>query len=281
MTLGIGLDNVVNVESDAEFRLVPTALTAAITADRDAGRRPLAVVGVAGTTSSTAVDPLDRIADICAREQLWFHVDAAYAGVAAAVPELRPLFAGMERADSVVLNPHKWLFTPMDCSVFLVRRPEALKRAFSLVPAYLETAEQDAVINVMDYGFQLGHRFRALKLWMVLRAFGARGIVDRIRHHCALASGFADWVRAEPGWSIEAPHPFSVVCFRHLAGGDERSAQAHNTRILDRVNASGEVFLSHTMLKGRYVLRVAVGNLRTSRAHLERAWTLLRDAARG
>jgi aromatic-L-amino-acid decarboxylase len=281
MTLGIGLDNVVNVESDAEFRLVPAALAAAIASDRDAGRRPLAVVGVAGTTSSTAVDPLDRIADICAREQLWFHVDAAYAGVAAAVPEMQPLFAGMERADSVVLNPHKWLFTPMDCSVFLVRRPEALKRAFSLVPAYLETAEQDAVINVMDYGFQLGHRFRALKLWMVLRAFGARGIVDRIRHHCALASGFADWVRTEPGWSIEAPHPFSVVCFRHLAGGDEGAAQAHNTRILDRVNASGEVFLSHTMLKGRYVLRVAIGNLRTSRAHLERAWTLLRDAARG
>lgn len=279
MTLGIGSDNVVNVESDAEFRMIPAALERAIAADRAAGHRPIAVVGVLGTTSSTSVDPLAAIADIAAREKLWYHVDAAYAGVAGAVPELRHHFVGMERADSVVINPHKWLFTPMDCSVLLIRRPEVLKRAFSLVASYLETTEQDTVINYMDYGFQLGHRFRALKLWMVIRAFGAKGIADRIRHHCALASEFADWVRSAPGWTVEAPHPFSVVCFRHDAPGSLDESNAHNARILDRVNGSGEVFLSHTVLRGRYVIRVAIGNLRTERNHLDRAWTLLREAA--
>ena len=187
--------------------------------------------------------------------------------------------AGTELADSLVVNPHKWLFTPMDCSVLLVRRPEPLKRAFSLVPAYLETAEQDAVLNYMDYGFQLGHRFRALKLWMVIRAFGVRGIADRLRHHCTMAAEFATWVRETPGWTIEAPHPFSVVCFRHDAPSTLEQSNAHNARILDRVNASGEVFLSHTVLRGRYVLRVAVGNLRTKRRHLKRAWALLCEAA--
>ncbi len=281
MTLGIGSDNVVTVESDAEFRMKPDALQAAITADRAAGYRPIAVVGVLGTTSTTSVDPLDAIADIAEREQLWYHVDAAYAGVAGAVPEMRHHFTGLDRADSVVVNPHKWLFTPMDCSVFLTRRPEALKRAFSLVAAYLETAEQDTVLNYMDYGFQLGHRFRALKLWMVIRAFGARGIADRIRHHCAMAQEFAGWVRSEAasGWGVEAPHPFSVVCFRHDDGGSLAESNAHNARILDRVNASGEVFLSHTVLRGRYVLRVAIGNLRTDRGHLARAWALLQQAA--
>lgn len=279
MTLGIGIDNVVHVDSDAEFRMIPAALERAITSDRAAGRRPIAVVGVLGTTSSTAVDPLAAIADIAARERIWFHVDAAYAGVTGAVPEMRHHFAGADRADSFVVNPHKWLFTPMDCSVFLVRRPEALKRAFSLVASYLETAEQETVTNYMDYGFQLGHRFRALKLWMVIRAFGADGIATRIRHHCALAAEFAGWVRDEPGWTVEAPHPFSVVCFRHAANGTEVDVAAHNARILDRVNASGEIFLSHTVLKGRYVLRVAIGNLRTRREHLERAWALLRTAA--
>lgn len=280
MTLGIGSDNVVNVESDTEFRLVPAALERAIAADRAAGHRPLAVVGVLGTTSSTSVDPLAAIAEICEREKLWFHIDAAYAGVAGAVPEMRHHFEGMERADSVVINPHKWLFTPMDCSVFLIRKPEALKRAFSLVASYLETTEQDTVVNYMDYGFQLGHRFRALKLWMVIRAFGARGIADRIRHHCALAAEFAGWVRAAPGWTVEAPHPFSVVCFRHDGGGRSlEESNAHNARILEAVNAAGDVFLSHTVLKGRYVIRVAIGNLRTERSHLARAWELLRRAA--
>ena len=279
MTLGIGLENVVNVASDEGFRMRPDALAAAIAADRAAGHRPIAVVGVLGTTSTTSVDPLRAIGAIAQREGLWYHVDAAYAGVTRCVPGLAGHFDGIELADSVVVNPHKWLFTPMDCSVLLVRRPEVLKRAFSLVPAYLETAEQDRVVNYMDYGFQLGHRFRALKLWMVLRAFGRHGIQSRLEHHCGLAQEFADWVRMERGWTLEAPPLFSVVCLRHDAPGGLEASNAHNARILDRVNASGEVFLSHTMLRGRYVLRVAIGNLRTERKHLERAWALLREAA--
>jgi aromatic-L-amino-acid decarboxylase len=279
MTLGIGLENVVNVESDAEFRMIPEALERAIAEDRAAGHRPIAVVGVLGTTSSTSVDPLAAIARIATREKIWFHVDAAYAGAAGAVPEMRHHFDGADAADSFVVNPHKWLFTPMDCSVLLVRKPEALKRAFSLVASYLVTAEQDTVINYMDYGFQLGHRFRALKLWMVMRAFGARGIADRIRHHCALAKEFEGWVRKEAGWTVEAPNHFSTVCFRHSIPGPESDVAAHNARIMDTVNASGEVFLSHTVLKGRYVIRLTVGNLRTERAHVARAWELLRAAA--
>lgn len=280
MTLGLGLENVVRVRADAEFRMRPERLAAAISADRAAGFRPLAVVATVGTTSTTSVDPVSAIADICGREKLWLHVDGAYGGVAGAVPELRHHLDGVDRADSFVVNPHKWLFTPMDCSVLLTRRPDVLKRAFTLVPAYLDTAEHDVVVNYMDYGYQLGRRFRALKLWMVLRAFGADGITARIRHHCELAGTFAAWVGAEPGWEIVAPHPFSVVCFRHLLpGADEKALTAHNSRILDTVNESGDIFMSHTVLGGRYVLRVAVGNLHTEERHLAMAWDLLRTAA--
>lgn len=280
MTLGIGFENVVRVKADAEFRMRPDALREAIAADRARGMKPIAVVATVGTTSITSVDPVPAIADICAAEKLWLHVDGAYAGVAGAVPELRHHLDGVDRADSFVVNPHKWLFTPMDCSVFFTRRPEVLKRAFSLVAAYLETAEQDVVVNYMDYGFQLGRRFRALKLWMVLRAFGADGIAARIRHHCELATMFAGWVRAESEWEIAAPHPFSTVCFRHVpAGLSLAEVNAHNARILDRVNESGDIFMSHTMLGPTYVLRVAIGNLRTGESHLARAWELLRGGA--
>jgi aromatic-L-amino-acid decarboxylase len=279
MTLGIGFENVVRVPADADFRMRPGALAASIAADRAAGRRPIAVVATVGTTSMTSVDPVAAIADICARENLWLHVDGAYAGVCGTVPELRHHLDGVDRADSFVVNPHKWLFTPMDCSVFYTRRPDVLKRAFSLVAAYLETTEPDTVINYMDYGFQLGRRFRSLKLWMVLKAFGAEGLRARIRHHCALAATFAGWVRAEAEWEVSAPHPFATVCFRHVAPGGETAANASNARILERVNQGGEIFLSHTMLGSTYVLRVAIGNLRTEERHLARAWELLRAAA--
>ncbi len=282
MTLGIGLDNVIRIEADAEFRMKPAALRDAIAADRAAGFLPIAVVATVGTTSITSVDPVNAIADVCAEEKLWLHVDGAYGGVAGAVPELRHLLDGVDRADSFVVNAHKWLFTPMDCSVFFTRRPDVLKRAFSLVAAYLETAEQDMVVNYMDYGFQLGRRFRALKLWMVLRAFGAEGIARRIRHHCELATTFAGWVKAAHGWEVAAPHPFSTVCFRHVpAGVPPGEVNAHNARILDRVNESGDIFISHTMLGPTYVLRVAIGNLRTGEDHLARAWALLCAAASG
>ncbi len=282
MTLGLGLENVVHVASDADFRLRPEMLARAILADRAQGFRPLAVVATAGTTSMTSVDPIADIANICQRESLWLHVDGAYGGSAMAVPELRPLFAGLEKADSLVVNPHKWLFTPMDCSVLFTRHPKVLRRAFSLVPEYLTTTEGDDALNYMDYGLQLGRRFRALKLWMVIRAFGSDGIANRIRHHCRLAQTFAEWVRAAGnGWAVCAPVPFSTVCFRHVPAGetDEDEIASHNSVIMSRVNESGDVFISHTKLGDQYVLRVAIGNLRTSEATLERAWALLRSAA--
>lgn len=282
ITLGLGAANVVRLPSDAAFRMRVDALEAAIAADRAQGFRPLAVVATVGTTSTTSVDPVDAIAAVCEREGCWLHVDAAYAGVLAMVPEHRHHFAGLERADSLVVNAHKWLFTPMDCSVLWTRHPQVLKRAFSLTPAYLETAEQDVALSQSDYSFQLGRRFRALKLWFVLRAFGLEGLRARLRHHCALAGRFAGWVGREPGWRVMAPVPMSVVCFRHEPAGvaDEAAHAAHNARILDRVNATGRVFLSHTKLGERYVLRLAVGNVRTQEAHVALAWELLRGAAR-
>lgn len=279
MTLGIGSDNVVRVACDERFRLRVDALRDAIAADRSLGYLPLAVVATVGTTSTTSIDPVPEIADLCSTEGLWLHVDAAYGGVAAIVPEMRDVLLGVHRADSLVVNPHKWLFTPIDCSVLYTRRPEVLKRAFSLVPDYLATSESDTV-NMMDYGVQLGRRFRSLKLWMVIRAFGRDGLAARIRHHCALARELASWVSAERDWRVVAPVPFSVVCVRY-APADLRDDEADvlNEQIMQHVNASGRAYLSHTRLDGRQVIRVAIGNVRTERRHLEDAWQLLREAA--
>jgi aromatic-L-amino-acid decarboxylase len=280
ITLGIGHENCVRIPTDAAFRMRPDALKEAIVADRAAGRLPLAVVATVGTTSTASVDPVDAIAAICAEAGAWLHVDASYAGTAAVVPECRNIFEGVDRADSLVVNPHKWMFTPVDISAMYTRRPDVLKRAFTLVPDYLITAEQDQVVNLMDYGVQLGRRFRALKLWMVIRAFGVSGIVERLRRHMALAAEFASWVEQDTDWIMAAPQKFSLVCFRYAPGTmDPTDADALNRRILDRVNASGRVYLSHTKLKDRFVLRLAIGNLRTERTHVHEAWRLLREAA--
>jgi aromatic-L-amino-acid decarboxylase len=278
IALGLGLANLRKVPADAAFRMDPVALEALIAEDRARGRLPIAVVATAGTTSTTSVDPLQAIAAICRREAIWLHVDAAYGGGAAICPEFRPLFDGMEEADSVVMNPHKWLFTPVDCSVLLVREAAALRNAFSLVPEYLRT-DEEGVTNLMDYGIQLGRRFRALKLWMVIRAFGVSGLRDRIRFHCELARELAGWVRAEPGFEVVAPVPFSVVCLRLTRGATGEEQDRLNERVLAEVNAAGPVFLSHTRLGGRLVLRVAIGNLRTERRHVAAAWELIRTAA--
>ena len=196
------------------------------------------------------------------------------------LPELRPLFSGWEEADSIVVNPHKWLFTPIDCSVLYVRDPDRLKRAFSLTPEYLQTAEQDEARNLMDYGVALGRRFRSLKLWFVMRYFGAQGIRDRLRQHVEMASTVASWVDAESGWERIAPVPFSTVVFRFApVGVGEEDGDRLNRRIMDLVNGTGEVFLSHTVLNGRFCLRIAIGNLKTRWEHLERSWTLLKEAA--
>jgi aromatic-L-amino-acid decarboxylase len=240
----------------------------------------MAVVATAGTTSTTSVDPVPEIADLCERHGLWLHVDAAYAGSAAICPELRALMPGIERADSLVVNPHKWLFTPVDCSVLYVRDPALLKAAFSLVPEYLRT-DEPGVTNLMDLGFQLGRRFRALKLWMVIRAFGVEGLRERIREHCAMARTLAARVVAEPGFELSAPAPFSAVCFRALPSSraDPAAEDSFNERLLARVNAAGPFFLSHTSLRGRYTLRVAVGNVRTRPEHLDALWRLLVEEA--
>lgn len=281
IVLGIGQENVVKVATDEAFRMSPAALNTAVQADLAAGYKPFFVCASVGTTSTTSIDPVPAIADIAAAYGLWLHVDGAYGGVAAIAPEKRDVLAGVERADSFVTNPHKWLFTPMDLSAFYTRHPAVLKRAFSLLPEYLRSAETDAnvVTDYMDYGVQLGRRFRALKLWFVLRAYGREGLASRLREHMRLAGLLADWIDAAPDFERLAPTPFSAVCFRaHPLGmADEAALDALNERLLTAVNATGQIFISHTKLHGRYTLRLAIGNIRTEERHIQKAWRLLQE----
>jgi aromatic-L-amino-acid decarboxylase len=282
IVLGIGREGVRRIPTDERFRMRADELAAAIAEDRAAGRRPIAVVATIGTTSTTSIDPLPDIGAICGRERVWLHVDAAYGGSAAVIPEMRGVLEGVEMADSLVVNPHKWLFVPLDCSALFFRDPSVARAALSLVPEYLKTPEGEGVTNLMDYGPALGRRFRALKLWMVLRYFGRAGLAERLREHLRLARELAQWVDEHPQWERMAPVPFSTVCFRHDPGGlDDEEVDLVNERILTEVNASGEAFLSHTRLRGRFVLRLAIGNLRTRESHVRRAWELLREAAAG
>lgn len=279
IALGLGRENVVKVACDEAYRMRADALDACIASDVAAGMRPMAIVATAGTTSTTSVDPVAEIAAVAERHGVWLHVDAAYAGSAAIVPEMRWVLSGSERADSIVVNPHKWMFVPMDLSVLFVRDEAQLRRTFSLVPDYLQTGDE-GVRNYMDYGLQLGRRFRALKLWFVLRHLGAEGIRERLREHVALAAEFAGWVEAEAEWEVLAPHPFSVVCFRYAPSRvSPDDFDALNAALLDAVNASGEVFLSHTKIGERYALRLAVGNIRTTRDDVAVAWAALRREA--
>lgn len=280
IVLGIGQDGLRKIATDDAFRMDPGALERAIEEDRRDGWTPCAVVATVGTTSTTSIDPVPAIAEVCGREGLWLHVDAAYAGSAAVAPELQWVLEGADRADSLVMNPHKWLFVPVDLSVLYTRRPEVVKAAFSLVPEYLKTAEEAVAPNLMDYGVSLGRRFRALKLWAVMRAFGGDGLAARVREHVRLAQLFRGWVAADPGFEVSAPTPLSVVCFRaRFPGAPADEEDRRNHAVLNAVNASGEAFLSHTVLRGRTVLRLAVGNIRTEERHVARAWELLRDAA--
>ena len=280
MALGLGHENLVKIRADAEFRMDVNVLRDAIAADRVAGMLPLAIVATTGTTSVTSVDPVRAVAEVAKANDCWLHVDGAYGATAAVVPELRYILDGADLADSIVVNPHKWLFTPVDCSVLYVRRPEILKQAFALLPEYLITKQADSVVNLMDYGIQLGRRFRSLKLWMVLRAFGADGLAERIRHHCELAREFAGFVHYEGGWELTAPVPLSLVCFRYApAGMSEDDIARVNGAIMEHVNARGKAYLSHTKVAGKYMLRLAIGNIRTGREHIELVWKELRDAA--
>jgi aromatic-L-amino-acid decarboxylase len=227
-----------------------------------------AVIATIGTTGAAAVDPVPEIADACEAAGIWLHVDSAYAGSAAICPELRHHFTGWERADSIGVNPHKWLGVPMDCSALWTRRAEEFRRAFSLVPEFLQSP--DDAVNLSELSVPLGRRFRALKLWAVLRCYGKAGLQERIREHVRLAALFEQWVRQEPGWAVAAPRHFSLVCFRREGTDDE------NQRLLERVNDSGEVFLSHARLGDRYALRLAIGNFRTTEDDVRLAWEVLR-----
>jgi aromatic-L-amino-acid decarboxylase len=258
--LGMGLRK---VPCDAEFRMMPP----------DSASDAAAVVATVGTTASTAVDPVAAVAEVCERDGAWLHVDAAYAGTAMVCPEHRWAFEGVERADSVVVNAHKWMLTPMDCSLLWTRRAADFRAAFSLIPEYLRTPHSEDALSLSEYGPALGRRFRALKLWAVLRCYGRRGLQEHVRSGIRLAGLFEQWVSNEPGWELCAPRRFSVVCFRR-DGSDEL-----NRELLERVNASGEIFISHAVLNGRYALRLAVGQQRTTLADVERAWEILRREA--
>ena len=275
---GYGLDHLRRVATCADRTLDPGALAAAIVRDRDAGLEPACVVATVGTTSTGAVDPLPAIGALCQEHGLWLHVDAAWAGSAAVCPEHRDMLAGVELADSFLFNPHKWLLTNFDCTAYYVRDVDALERACATTPAYLRTAHDPEVVNYRDRQLQLGRRFRALKLWFVLRSYGTRGLQAHIREHVRLAALFADWVAASPDFELLAPVSLGLVCFRQRPEDldpTDPSLDDRNRQLLDRVNASGEVFLTHTELDGRVALRLSVGTRATEEQHVRRAWQLL------
>ena len=279
IVLGLGHGSISRVPSDHQFRMRADALASALAADRAAGTTPVAVVATIGTTSTTSADPVGEIAAICRQQGVWLHVDAAYAGVTAMVPESRPHFHGWELADSVVVNPHKWLFVPFDLSAMYCRRMDLVRQTFSLVPEFLRTDDEArGARNLMDTGVQLGRRFRALKLWMVLRDLGADGIRAALSEHMRLARLFARWVDEDDEFERLADVPFSVVCFRARRRNcaDDGSLDRFNERLLGAVNATGEAFLSHTRIDGRYAIRLAIGHLRTTQSHVAAVWSLLR-----
>ena len=288
ITLGLGLKSLRKIECNDRFEMIPEKLAAAIDEDIEEGYLPICVIPTVGTTSTSSVDPVDAIADICEKYGIWLHVDTAYAGSTAIVPEYSKYFKGWERADSIVVNPHKWLFTPFDLSVLYCKDLNVLKEAFSLVAEYLKTTDEQTVKNGMDYGIQLGRRFRALKLWFVIRYFGREGLIERLREHCRLARLFATWVEESDDWEMMAPVPFALVCFRALgpsphsskglASDDELNAL--NERIMNEINASGEAYLSHTKLNGKYTIRLSVGSIRVEERHLQKVWDLLNERLR-
>src|ERR1700716_458866 len=285
ITLGLGQRALRKIPSDSEFRMDVNALYEAVDEDKRNGMLPFCVVATVGTTSTSSIDPVPAIVDVCERHAMWLHVDAAYAGSAAIVPELRHVLDGCERADSLVLNPHKWLFTPFDLSVLYCRHMDLLGRAFSLVPEYLRTPEQAKVRSGSDYGVQLGRRFRALKLWMIIRYFGHEGLAARIREHCRLAQLFASWVEESTDWEIMAPTPFALVCFRAhprvlTEEGEAKRLDVLNEAIMHGVNATGKAFLSHTKLNDKLTLRLSIGNIRTTERHVQQVWELLNEQLR-
>jgi aromatic-L-amino-acid decarboxylase len=277
----LGLNNLRKLPVDEDFALIPEELEKAIVEDRANGLTPLAVVAAIGTTSSTAVDPLKRIGEICKTNEVWLHVDAAYAGTAAILPEMRWILDGAENADSIVINPHKWLMTNLHCTAYWVKDVEALLSTMSTDPEYLKTAHDQEAVNFRDWGIPLGRRFRALKLWFVIRSYGVEGLQELIRGHIELAQKFRSWVEQHPDFEILAPSPFGLVCFRFNPDGrylSENELDALNERLLKEVNSDGRVHLTHTVLRGQYTIRLVVGQRTTTEQHVRLAWELIREA---
>jgi aromatic-L-amino-acid decarboxylase len=259
--------------------MVPKALDEAIAADLAAGLVPACAVATVGTTSSAAVDPLGPIGEICQRRGVWLHVDAAYAGTAAILPEKRWILDGVEHVDSFVFNPHKWMLTNFDCSAYFVRDPAALLRTFEIHPEYLKTGVDAQVKNYRDWGIPLGRRFRALKLWFVIRSYGVEGLRRIVREHVRLAVLFRGWVEAEDRFELLAPTDFGLVCFRLNDGRPEDQLDELNAQLLERINATGQVFLTHTTLAGRYAIRMMIGSRTTEERHVRAAWELMQKAS--
>jgi aromatic-L-amino-acid decarboxylase len=287
IVLGIGQEGVRKIPTDDAFRMNVHALEKTVEDDLRAGIRPICVIATIGTTSTTSVDPVKEISELCKKHGIWLHVDAAYGGAAAIITDMRPLFTGWEQADSIIVNPHKWLFTPIDCSVLYCRRPEVLKEAFSLTPEYLRSTEAGEVKNLMDYGISLGRRFRALKLWMVIRSLGRQGIANAIEQHISYARKLAEMIQAHQSFQLLAPVPFSTLVFRLCptnlpkSNGTATDLEINNLneRLLEAVNQTGQVFLSHTKLRGKFGIRLAIGNLKTTWEDVSLAWEIIQQKA--
>lgn len=274
---GIGLDGVRKIPVDENFRMITSELEKAISEDRKNGWLPFCVIGTVGTTSTTSIDPINEIGVIAQRENIWFHVDAAYGGSSAIVPEMQKIFIGVESADSIVVNPHKWMFMPIDISVLFTKHREILKQAFSLVPEYLKTDSDSEVTNYMDYGIQLGRRFRSLKLWFVLRYFGTDRLIEIYREQLRLANVIKNWIDKTPYFERLAPVPFSTICFRVVPPNvsENEKINEFNKNLMDRLNNSGEIFISHTILNDRYTLRICIAGLRTEEKHVNEIMRLI------
>ena len=273
ITLGFGQQNVRRIGVDDEFRMRPEVLRETIEADVALGKRPCCIVVSVGSTSTSAIEPVAEISEIAEHYGAWLHVDAAYGGSSAVVPEMQHILDGVERAHSIIMNPHKWLYVSIDCSVLYTRYPEILRRASTLSAEYLKTTVDDVVVNYMDYGVQLGRRFRALKLWYVFRYYGREGIIAMLREALRLAQIVKGLIESDPDFEVSAPVPFSLVCFRY------RGDDVLNQRLLAHINHTGKAFLSHTVLNGRFVLRFAIGNFQTTESDVREVWKLIRDTA--
>jgi aromatic-L-amino-acid decarboxylase len=273
---GIGKNNLIKIAVDKEFRLMPEKLIEAIEKDIKNGKKPLCVIAALGTTSSTAIDPLKRLSEICEKYQIWLHVDAAYAGSALILPEFQWMIEGIENIDSIVFNPHKWLFTNFDCSLYYVKDLPSLLNTFSILPEYLRTSNQGKVNDYSDWGIPLGRRFRALKLWFVIRSFGISGLQEKIRHHLKLANEFNSWILDDGRFEIMAPLILNLICFRYNPGKmNDDSLNKLNEEILCKINNSGKIYLSHTKLNGKYTIRIVIGQTYLERKHLTKAWSTI------